>query len=147
MSLKRFKKWRWIAALAVLSLIGLHCWHNRQSAREERFVAHWARLFQTCPTAESLQRLDPSERPDLILIRRFSNGQWVAVRNEYSCMDGAGFDASVWYDSTRKIRFDTSRNFCGYEGLCGELGFEASNLEQFYDGAAALGVHLREWKE
>lgn len=112
----------------------------------EGFVRHWARLFQKCPDVDSIRALPPAERPDCIYTRQFTNGQWVAVRMEHSCCSGAGFDASVFADSTRTIRYDTTYSFCGYESLCGELGsVAATNLDGFY--ASLTNLNLKTWKE
>ena len=112
--------------------------------RAGAFVAHWAKLFQDCPDIASIQALPTKERPDCIFIRAFTNGQWVAVRMEHSCCSGAGFDASVFVDSTRTIRYDTTHTFCGNETLSAELGrIQAAGPAGFY--ASLTNLTLQTW--
>ncbi len=141
---------KWIFRLLPIAVVGAviaFAVGNRlmPDHRAEAFVAHWVGQFQNCPDVAGISALPPAERPDCIYIRQFTNGQWVAVRSEHSCCSGAGFDASVFLDSTRTIRYDTTYSFCGYEGLCGELGaVQATDLAGFY--AALTNLTLRNWE-
>jgi len=104
----------------------------------ERFVDRWAGLFRGCNGLASVESLSNREAKGALYIREFADGEWVAVSSECSCT-GAGFDASVFYDSTGAIYSDTTHHFCGYEGLCGELnGIDASGLDDFYMALKAL---------
>lgn len=112
--------------------------------RVEQFVGHWGPLFAEHQDLQGLQQIDAADRPDLIYIRHFDSGEWIAARTEYSCTDGAGFDATVFLDSSGSIHYQTGYNFCGYEGLCGELnGIPATSLPQFYAGLKHM--ELTKW--
>ena len=122
------------------------CNRLKPDHRADAFVTHWAGLFRKCPDLASIRTLPPKERPDCVYIRQFPNGQWVAVKMEHSCCSGAGFDASVFLDSTRIIRYDKTYSFCGYEGLCGELEkVQATELDGFY--ASLTNLNLNIWKQ
>lgn len=77
-------------------------------------------------------------------MRTFDSGEWVAARSEYSCVDGAGFDATVFLDSRGAIKYQVGHHFCGYEGLSSELQkVDTQNLTGFY--AKLTNVVLRAW--
>ena len=130
-----------LAAVAVVASSYL-----MRDQRPEAFVSHWASLFEKCSDVAAIRALPAAERPDCIYIREFTNGQWVAVTMEHACCSGAGFNGSVFFDNTRTIRYDTTHSFCGYEGLCGELGnVQAKNLAEFY--ASLTKLTLKIWKQ
>jgi hypothetical protein len=55
--------------------------------------------------------------------------------SEHSCSSGAGFDATIFYDSSGAVRVDRTHHFCGIEGLQSELGsVAATSLADFYTG-------------
>jgi hypothetical protein len=109
--------------------------------RSERFVAHWTKLFQRMATLEEISGIPTEDRPELIFTRRFTNGEWVMVRGEYSCTDGAGFDATVFRDSSGIIRYQTGHHYCGFDGLRGELnGIEANSITEFFESIRGLEV-------
>jgi hypothetical protein len=113
-----------------------HFWRNYRS---EEFVDQWSSRFSKCPDLASVTQNYPK-----IYIRKFENGDWLAIVHEYSCMDGAGYDVSVFYDSTGAIRYDKGCNFCGYEGLCCEMNrIEAQSLREFYSKLSFLNLRTR----
>jgi hypothetical protein len=140
-----------LAAIVVAVLAGaggIHYWLSWLDARPTRFVERWGAIFQRCGDATAY----PEDKPFMIrklpdgdvVVRSLSDGQWVAVASVCSCQDG--FDASVFYDSSGLIQYNTEHHFCGYEGLCGGInGVEASGLAQFYKGLGANGVVLHKW--
>jgi hypothetical protein len=137
-----------LLALFLVSILLGYIWFipSAPDNRRAEFVEHWARLFEDCSDLEAVESLRGRESPELLYVSKFANGEWIAVRMEYACGDGAGFDASVFVDSTGKICFDTSHHFCGYEALEAELGgINAANLAELYSGLSSLGVFPRNW--
>ena len=111
-------------------------WRNYKS---EEFVDQWSSRFLKCPDMESLAQNYPN-----MYIRKFDNGEWLAIVHEHSCMDGAGYDVSVFYDSTGAIRYDKGHNFCGYEGLSCEMNrIEAKSAQEFYSQLTFLNLRTR----
>lgn len=135
-----------LATVVLFVRFGLPYLANR---RAEQFVDHWAALFaehQDLQELQELKRTDAADRPDLIYIRKFDSGQWIAARNAYSCMNGGSFDATVFLDSDGRIHYQIGRNFCGYEGLCGELNMiPATSLPQFYAGLKNKDMETTTW--
>jgi hypothetical protein len=131
--MKRIKHILWLLPLAlVLCSVSLTLF-SASKPNPMPFVKHWVHEFQEHKNKESFSRISKSDRPDLIVIRGFANRDWIAARTEYSCMDGAGFDATVFIDSKGQIAYQIGHHFCGYEGLCSELNkVEASSLAEFY---------------
>jgi len=118
--------------------------HFSKPYRADRFIAHWAGIFASNPSLGALRNLPQTERPDLITIREFENGQWFAARTEYACGDGAGFDATVFADSEGSIHFQKGYHFCGIEALGNELGFSGvTNLAGLYPKLKSFG--LKRW--
>lgn len=110
------------------------------------FVNHWGKVFSQHQTPESFHTIKASDRPDVIYLRRFGSNEWVAARSEHACTDGAGFNATVFLDSSGVIKYQSGHHFCGYEGLCCELGaVAASNLSGFYGGLTNVEFHV--WHE
>ncbi len=103
------------------------------------FVKVWATTFKKCPTLKAVKSLPNA---NVIYIRTFNNGEWVAVSMEHACCSGAGFNATVFYDSQHKIYSDTTYSFCGLEGLASELGeIKATSLKTFYPNLKKLSLH------
>jgi hypothetical protein len=129
---------------AILIGAGVVCyWLFRPDPRPMKFVEHWATTFQRLGCIEEIKKLSGADEPYL---RSFPNGQWVAAQMEHACCDGAGFNASVYYDSNGLTQYDTTHCFCGYEGLCGELNeIEASDLTRFYGALSVRGIALKKW--
>jgi hypothetical protein len=114
--------------------------HVNTEHRAVEFIRHWASLFQGCRNTSSIRSLPESEN---IFIRVFSNQQWIAVRSEADCTDGAGFMASVFVDSEGAVKFQRGYHFCGYEGLSSELSkVKADNLAEFYAALTNIQLHL-----
>lgn len=127
-----------IAAIAIITRLV-------PDRRPERFVAHWAELFRGVSTPDDLTGICAEDRPDLIFTRRFPSGEWVMARTEYSCSDGAGFDATVFRDSSGGIQYQMGHHFCGFEGLCRELNSPgATNVAGFFDSLKS--IDFREWE-
>jgi len=111
--------------------------------RARQFIDHWAKRLGDC-TPDTVHRLPPSERPDLIYVRQFENGEWLLARGAHACA-GGDFDATVFRDSAGTIHHQRTHHFCGYEGLSGELdAIAAKSLSQFYRQLAEV-VDLSEW--
>jgi len=123
-------KLRWlIAAISGLVVLGfvLPLFFSRD-ARTSHFVSARSKRFRTCRTLPDAEHVAP-------FTRGFSDGSWVAAVSEHSCSSGAGFDATVFYDSRGIIRVDRSHHFCGVEGLESELRqVAATSLADFYRG-------------
>lgn len=130
-------KFRWfIAVLGCLVVLGfvLPLFFSRD-ARASHFVSAQSERLRTCRTLPEVQRVAQ-------FTRSFSDGSWVAAISEHSCSSGAGFDATVFYDSTGVVREERSHHFCGSEGLENELGRVAANsVTEFY---GALQLQLAE---
>lgn len=109
---------------------------NGVNPRSEKFVKHWVTTFKKCPNLKAVKSLPNAYR---IYIRTFKNGEWVAISMEHECCSGAGFNATVFYDSQHKMYADTTYSFCGLEGLAGELGeIKATSLKAFYPSLTQL---------
>ena len=135
---------RWLLPLMLLTALGLGVVHWKHAHDPLAFVNHWGMLFRKYRTPETFPEIKTSDRADLIFVRTFDSTEWVAARTEYSCTDGAGFDATVFLDSHGAIKYQIGYHFCGYEGLCGELRkVEADNLPEFY--AKLTNVVIRVW--
>lgn len=134
--LKTFGKWTFRllpVCLIALVALGFLVKHLSTPQRAKRFITHWAVLFSQCNSLADVESIAQEERPDLIWMREFENGEWVIARTEHACTSGAGFDATVFRDSSGSILYQTTHHFCGYEGLCGDLRRAgATNLVQFY---------------
>src|SRR5438105_3117562 len=119
MALSTFKhrpKFRWfIAALGCLAVLGVVLpLFSSRDARASHFVSVQSERLRKCHALPEAQRVAQ-------FTRSFSDGSWVAAISEHSCSSGAGFDATVFYDSTGIVRVDRSHHFCGLEGLQSEL--------------------------
>jgi hypothetical protein len=100
---------------------------NRE-AKASCFVASNGALLRSCRDLKEAQRVAQ-------FTRKFSDQTWVAAISEHSCSSGAGFDATVFYDSKGVVRVDRAHHFCGVEGLQSELNRVAANtLPDFYAG-------------
>lgn len=107
------------------------------------FVADSARDFQRLGSLKAMKNLPIEKRP---YTRTFANGEWIAVQMEYSCCSGAGFNATVIYDSKGHLSFDTTRTFCGYEEMSSDLSsVKAGSLKDFYRNVRGLRLH--KWEE
>ncbi|MDA3799191.1 MAG: hypothetical protein PF692_08945 [Kiritimatiellae bacterium] len=96
-----------------------------------RFVSENANFFMSHSSLEELR--DLSDKGEYVWIQEFDNGEWVAIRMEHSCCSGAGFDATVIFDSNHNIKYDREYTFCGYEALSGMLNeINAEGLSEFY---------------
>lgn len=130
-----------VLILIALSVIIKHLFAEK---RAMRFINNWGNNFMQCNTIEDVQLIPQEERPDLIWVKQFNNGEWVIARNEHAC-SGTGFDATIFRDSTGVIYYQTAHHYCGYEGLCAELSaVKGTNLVQFYAGLDN-DVELKEW--
>ena len=100
--------------------------------RTRSFINHWSKEFRKCSNLQAIETLQEQEKAH-IYRRTFANGDWVAVKMEHACCSGAGFDATVFYDSSGKVYCDTSYTFCGYEVLNKCLNkIKADSLKDFY---------------
>ena len=132
-----------IACALVAGLIKLHL----IGPTADEFVNHWGELFAQCNSVSDLKQISDVDRPDLIFVRKFDNGELIFARSEHACTSGAGYNATVFRDSSGAIYYDTSHHFCGYEGLCCELkSIVSTNLNQFYAGLAE-DVELKPWTQ
>jgi hypothetical protein len=130
--------------LIACGAISLAVAHFSKPYRADKFINHWAGIFASNRSPSALRNLPQKERPDLIYIREFENGQWFAARTEYACGDGAGFDATVFADSDGMIHFQKGYHFCGHEALGSELGFQGvTNLAGLYPQLKGFG--LKRW--
>jgi hypothetical protein len=112
-----------VAALSMIVALGSH-----SGERASRFVATQSQRLRACRTL-------PEVRQVADFTRTFPDGSWVAAVSEHACCSGAGFNATVFYDSSGGIRVDQTHAFCGTEGLQGELNQIAGNsLAAFYAG-------------
>jgi hypothetical protein len=142
--MKLVRHMQWLFSAVLLVAVGLAAWHWKRAQDPMAFVNHWGEIFRQHSTPEAFHQLAVVERPDLIYLRRFDNGEWVAARTEYSCTGGAGFDATVFLDSHGVIRFQVGHHFCGYEGLCSELReIKADTVAEFY--TRMTDVQVRIW--
>lgn len=99
---------------------------------ERAFVKDWGSTFKQCKTIEQIQGLPQDKRPDLIVIRRFPNQQWVAAVADSTCSRTGGFDAAVFYDSQGHLH-QSQHHFCGYEGLSSNINsVKGKSLSEFY---------------
>lgn len=129
-TMSRLVSWRTATLLCIIT--GSFLWIGAPNRRAQAFIATWESRFGRCGSLREIRSLPEAE---LIYVREFPTGEWVAARSEHSCCSGAGFDATVFYDSAGAVRRDTSCSFCGYEGLKGRLDqVQARSLAQFYGG-------------
>jgi hypothetical protein len=99
-----------------------------RDARASRFVSSTSAALRACHGLEETQHVAQ-------FMRTFSDGTWVAAISEHSCSSGAGFEATVFYDTTGAVWVDRTHHFCGVEGLQSELSsFVAPTLRDFYAG-------------
>jgi hypothetical protein len=135
---------RWLLLAVVVVAAASTTMHWKRAHDPVVFVDHWGDLFHQHSTPEAFKTIAPGDRPDLIYQRLFDSGEWIAARTEYSCTDGAGFDATVFLDSRGSIRYQIGHHFCAYEGLSGDLNkVEANSLAEFY--SKLTNVELRVW--
>jgi hypothetical protein len=141
------------AVFGLAILLGWRIARQRMYDPSGEFVRRWAEIFERHPDLASIQAMDPNE---YLYVGRFNDGTWVVASHD----DGHGhsfdslmdfltdFRATVFYDSTGAIRYDTDYHFCGYEGLCGQLsGLDANTLEEFYSSLSQLrDLKLETWK-
>jgi hypothetical protein len=107
------------------------------------FVADSARDFRRLGSLKAMKNLPIEKQP---YTRTFANGEWIAVQMEHSCCSGAGFNATVIYDSKGHLSFDTTRAFCGYEDMASEFSrIKAGSLKDFY--RKVPGMRLHKWEE
>ena len=126
---KHLKVRYFIAAVTCLLLAGfLLPLFSTANARASRFIHSKGALLKNCESYADAQRVAQ-------FARKFSDGTWVAVISEHACSSGAGFDATIFYDSSGIMRVDKTHHFCGTEGLENELSrVTASTLREFYAG-------------
>lgn len=147
--LKTIGKWVFrlfpICAIALFAF-GIVCGYLSKPQRAKAFVSHCANVFLNNPSLEALRNLPEEERPDLISIRQFDNGEWIAARIEHSCCVGAGFDAIVYFDSKQTIQFCDDYTFCGIGELSHKMSeTKATNLSEFYGKLNYL--NLKKWQQ
>ena len=95
-------------------------------------------------TLQAVQDFKKSADYVPVYIRTFDTGEWVAVAMEHSCCSGAGFNASIFFDSNGSTFVDTTYSFCGVEGMGEELHrVETSNLAGFYSKLTKLKLQKR----
>src|ERR1043165_3027039 len=131
---------RWLFCVLVIVGIGVACVFAYPSFAKSRFTTTWIRIFRQLPAKSGLAPVPASYRPDLLFVRDFPDGSWVAARSE--CTDDEDFNAAVFVDSSHSIR-TSDHHFCGYEGLSVELSEpSAANLGEFYARLAANKIDL-----
>lgn len=107
--------------------------------RAEAFIARWSAQLRKCGSIRAVKALPDA---DWVYTRKLPSGEWVAAASEHSCCAGAGFDATVFWDSTGRLQCDTSYSFCG--GPAGELDrVEARSLREFYARLPSLRLQSR----
>jgi hypothetical protein len=75
-----------------------------------------------------------------VVIREFSNGEWVALIYEHDCCTGKGFVANVFTDSHGNTFTNTGHNYCNVKATEIELlEVKSSNLSEFYTN---IGIPL-----
>jgi len=132
--MKEIRRIHWLLPLALLLCAGTGVFLALRTPNQMAFVTHWTQVFRRYGSPERFTDIAQQDRPDLICLRRFDNGDWIAARTEYSCTDGAGFDATVFIDSKGALKYQTGHHFCGYEGLsCDIRGVQARSLAEFYE--------------
>lgn len=127
-----------IISVGIISLMVIAIMRSGQSA-SDAFVERWSKQFKMAGNLKAVKALPQAK---LIYIQTFKNGEWVAATCEHACCSGAGYNATVFYDSQRKIYYDTTYSFCGLEGLGGELGkAKATSLQTFYPQLCQLSLN------
>jgi hypothetical protein len=125
---KRSQKLRWIILFVVCLIVAgfvLPLLLNRDTQASD-FISKQSARIRQCKTLQDSEQAAH-------FTRSFSDGTWVAVMSEHACSSGAGFDATVFYDSENIVRFDKLHHFCGLEGLHNELTkISADSLREFY---------------
>lgn len=118
-----------MTAVITAVVIGQFLWTPGAS---DRTIAKWSEEFRNCRNLENVEKL-ATKGGNPVYILKFTNGEWVAARMEHACCSGAGYNATVFFDSHGKIYADKTYSFCGYEELeskCNRLA--TNNLAEFY---------------
>lgn len=129
-----------LVAAAALFGVGAALAQTNPAMARRAFIRTWTSRFRACHNLSDVRRLPDA---DFLCIRTFPTGEWVAVSSEHSCCSGAGFDATIFYDSRSQLQVDTTYSFCGYEGLVGALpGNDVGSLARFYDNLRSFNLRL-----
>jgi hypothetical protein len=137
------KRRRAILIAFTLILIGAVLAYQSYHQRPQAFIQQWSERFRAVDSLESAKQLASTEP---VIVRTFPSGEWLIATCEYSCCDGAGFDATVMRDSSGAIFTNLGHNFCGVEGLGEELSefrVPATDLSSFYSTLTDLPLQRR----
>lgn len=119
-----------VSLMCFLTVLANWLWSFVNS--KDAFVKDWISTFNQCKTVSRIQNLPRDKRPDLIVVRRFPDQQWVAAVADSTCSRAGGWDAAVFYDSRGRLH-QTEHHFCGYEGLTDDINrIKANSLAEFY---------------
>jgi hypothetical protein len=146
--MKKIFKFAGYAVLAFLALIlvlvGMLV--GKSAYKRAGFIKETRALLSAVNAPGELEKLDAKFRPDLIYVRRFSGGEWAAVRSLDEEEVEFGFTAAIIYSSQGRF-YISGEHFCGYEGL--ELamnGIKADTLAEFI-GAAQRTALFKEFRD
>lgn len=56
----------------------------------------------------------------------FKSGEWLVVVLEWSCLGGNGKYDAVFIKNSKGEIYESTKNFCGYEGFWGKTGLKGS---------------------
>ncbi len=125
-------KYRKIFLSAILVIAAISTFIYFQNSHEmlsENFISKWTKIFSEIQSPSDFQKIAKSDRPDLIVLRKFKDGTWIAgvcngsIQHDWS--------ASVYIDSSLR-QYKSLVLVSGYEALHGLIyEVKAKSLSDF----------------
>lgn len=131
----------WRNTLLTLVILGLGAYWLL-AGRSQFFIWSWSRRLHSLGNLSAIEDYTQTHPRAPLYLLSFPSGEWVAVAMEHACCSGAGFNATIFYDSSGATYIDTTHSFCGVEGSGEELGRAGvDSLATFYPQLGKLKLH------